>query len=94
MVTLTCTVLQGNPMSYSYRWMHNGTTINSISTGSTTSTLTLNSIRAEDFGDYLCSVSNGIQPDGADNLTLSLPSTQKIYFSIVWISEVYIILCL
>jgi len=77
MVTLTCTVIQGNPTSYSYTWMLNETTINSTFTGSTTSMLTLNSTRAEDYGNYLCSVSNGILPDGVDNLILLFPSNQK-----------------
>ena len=57
-------------MSYTYTWRHNGSTVSPTSTGSFMSLLTYNSIHAEDVGDYLCSASNGIQPDGGDSLTI------------------------
>ena len=69
-VALTCTITRGNPMSYSYTWRHNGSVVSPTSNGSTMSILTYDSTKTEDVGDYSCSVSNGILPDGGDNLTI------------------------
>ena len=57
-------------MSYSYTWRHNGSAVSPTSTRSTVSLLIYHSIHAEDVGDYSCSASNGIQPDGGDSLTI------------------------
>jgi len=64
-------------MNYSYTWMYNGTTIIPTSSGSDKSILNLTSIQDENFGVYSCSVSNGIQPDGVDNFTVSRAGNQK-----------------
>jgi len=69
-------------MNYLYTWMHNRTSINSTFTGSTSKILNLTSIKAEDVGEYSCSVSNGIQPDGVGYLTLPFPGNQKIKCSV------------
>jgi len=78
-VSLTCTVLQGNPMNFAYTWTYNGNTITPTSSGSYKSVLNLTSTEEEDIGVYFCSVSNGIQPDGADNFALTRAGNLKIY---------------
>jgi len=57
--------------------MHNETRIFPTFSGTTTSILNVTSIVAEDDGVYSCSVSNGIQPNGEDQLRLPLPGKQK-----------------
>ena len=70
-VTLTCSVITGNPMRYSFTWRHNGSVVGPTSTGSTMSILSYDSIQVEDVGDYSCTVSNGILPDGRDSMTIT-----------------------
>jgi len=65
-------------MNYSFTWMYNGAAITPTSFGLTTTILNIPSIQSEDLGDYSCSVSNGIQPDGMDNLTLTIAGNWKI----------------
>jgi len=65
-------------MDYLFTWMHNGSTIIPTSSGSTASILNIASIQAENFVEYSCSVSNGIQPDGVDILTPQVAGNQKI----------------
>ncbi len=57
-VTLTCTVVRGNPPSYSFQWYHNGVPINSTSETSTTSTLVIDSVMESNTGTYECSFTN------------------------------------
>jgi len=64
-------------MTYSYTWLKETTIISTSSSVSNANLLNLASIEAEDVGDYFCSVSNGIQPDGVDNLRLLLGGNQK-----------------
>ena len=65
-------------MNYTFTWSHNGSEVSPTSTDPTmSSTLTYDSIKFEDFGDYSCSVSNGIMPDGGDNLTITSGGRQR-----------------
>ncbi len=57
-VTLTCTVVRGNPPSYSFQWYHNGMPTNSTSETSTTSTWVIDSVVASNTGTYECNVTN------------------------------------
>ncbi len=57
-VTLTCTVVRGNPPSYSFQWYHNRMPTNSTSETSTTFTLVINSVIASNTGTYECNVTN------------------------------------
>ncbi len=57
-VTLTCTVVRGNPPSYSFQWYHNRTLISSTGAISTISTLMINSVMESSFGTYECNVAN------------------------------------
>ncbi len=57
-VTLTCTVVRGNPPSYSFKWYHNRTLISSTGAISTISTLIINSVMESSFGTYECNVAN------------------------------------
>ena len=51
-VTITCSVLRGNPSSYSYSIVHNDSVISS------NSTLILTNIQEADLGTYRCDVTN------------------------------------
>ncbi len=57
-VTLTCTVVRGNPTSYSFQWYHNRMPTNSTSETSTTSTLVIDSVMVSNTGTYKCNVTN------------------------------------
>ena len=65
--TLTCTVTRGNPMTYTYSWTHDGTTL----TDETSATLTLSSFSMDDVGTYSCRVGNDAGA-GMDSITLEL----------------------
>ena len=65
-------------MSYTFTWRHNGSVVSPTSTDPTmSSTLTYDSIKEEDVGDYSCSVSNGIMPDGGVSLTITAGGRQR-----------------
>ena len=65
-------------MTYTFTWRHNESMASPTPTESAmSSTLTYDSIKFEDVGDYLCSVSNGIMPDGRDNLTITVGGRQR-----------------
>ena len=64
-------------MSYSFTWRHNESVVSPTSTGSTMSILTYDLITEEDVGNYSCSVSNGIQPNGGDSLTITSGGRQR-----------------
>ena len=51
-VTITCSVLRGDPSSYSFSIIHNDSVI------SFNSTHTLTNIQATDLGTYYCGVTN------------------------------------
>ena len=71
-VTLTCTALLGNPMTYTFSWFHNGmSTSASIAMQQSSSTLNIASIKEDDIGVYSCSVNNGFGI-GMNNITISL----------------------
>ena len=72
-VTLTCKVTRGNPMNYTYNWMHNETIVNE-----TMRTLSINSIKDEEVGNYSCSVYNGFQPNGTSSLTITFGGMQRM----------------
>ncbi len=57
-VTLTCTVVRGNPPSYSFQWYHNGMPTSSTSETSTTFTLVIDSVMESSTGTYECNVTN------------------------------------
>ncbi len=57
-MTLTCTVVRGNPPSYSFQWYHNGMLISSTSESSNTSSLVINSVMESNTGTYECNVTN------------------------------------
>ncbi len=57
-VTLTCTVVRGNPPNYSFQWYHNGMTISSTSETSNASILVIDSVMASNTGTYECNVTN------------------------------------
>ncbi len=63
-VTLTCNVVRGNPMEYSYEWTFNGTELNS-----NTSRLFLTNFTINQTGTYFCSVTNEAGT-GTGNYTL------------------------
>ena len=73
-------------MSYSYTWRHNGSAVSPTSTGSTMSLLNYGSVRAEDAGNYSCSASNGIQPNGEDSLTIITGRKHTHLDNIIWLS--------
>ena len=71
-VTLTCTALLGNPMTYTFSWFHNGmSTSASTAMQQSSSTLNIASITEDDIGVYSCSVNNGFGI-GMNNITISL----------------------
>ncbi len=70
-VTLTCTVVRGNPPSYSFQWYHNGMPISSTSETSTTFTLGIDSVMESNTGKYECNVTNEASTE-----------SQSIYISI------------
>ena len=79
-VTLTCTALLGNPMTYTFSWFHNGmSTSASIAMQQSSSTLNIISIKEDDIGVYSCSVDNGFGI-GMNNIAISLGGT--VYISI------------
>ena len=65
-ITITCSVLRGNPSNYIY-------IITNTNTGSTTtgSTLTLTDIENTDLGTYRCDVTNDAGT-GSDTMTIEL----------------------
>jgi len=80
-------------MNYSYTWLNETTIISTSSSSvSNTSLLNLASIETEDVGDYFCSVSNNIEPDGVDNVTLLLGGNQEktVHFGYLEILNQYI----
>ena len=91
-VTLTCTALLGNPMTYTFSWFHNGmSTTASTAMQQSSSTLSITSIKEDDIGVYSCSVNNGFGI-GMNNITISFGGTvyicvedNKIYIPLkVW----------
>ena len=66
-VTITCSVLRGNPSNYAY-------VITNTNTGSTTTgpTLRLNDIVSTDFGTYRCNVTNDAGTGRSDSVTIEL----------------------
>ena len=65
MATLTCNVVRGNPMEYSYEWTFNGTELNS-----NISRLILTNFTINQTGTYYCSVTNEAGT-GTGNVTLT-----------------------
>ncbi len=57
-VTLTCTIVRGNPPSYSFQWYHNRMPISTTSETSTASTLVIDSVMESKAGTYECNVTN------------------------------------
>ena len=66
--TLTCNVTRSNPMSYTYRWVHN----NSITLSETSSMLTVNILTESNLGTYRCEVTNSAGLSGGDATTIEL----------------------
>ncbi len=66
-VTITCSVLRGNPSNYDY-------IITNTNTGSTTTgpILTLTDIMSTDLGTYRCDVTNDAGTGRSDNVTIEL----------------------
>ena len=69
-VKLTCNVIRSNPdpLNYTYMWTHLNT---SAILPVTSNTLILNTIDTDDFGAYLCAVTNGVVGD-MESITLTL----------------------
>ncbi len=65
--TLTCTVTRGNPMTYTYSWTLESTTL----PGEMSPTLSLSSFSMDDVGTYSCEVMNEAGA-GMDSITLEL----------------------
>jgi len=71
-ITLTCSVIRGNPMSYTYQWFFEANSVMMTSTMDSSNTLNYPSIEEDDVGLYTCSVTNGIGFAGTSSLTLTL----------------------
>ena len=73
-VTITCSVLRGNPSNYIY-------TITNINTSSTTTgpTLVLTSIQMTDVGTYRCDVTNDAGTGASNTVTIELGGMKSIF---------------
>lgn len=65
--TLNCTVTRGNPMTYTYSWIHEDVPL----AGETSDTLGLSSFSTDDNGTYSCVVMNKAGT-GMDSVTIVL----------------------
>lgn len=66
-VTLTCNVIKGNPMVYTYTWIH----LDTSTVFTTGASLSLPSISFSQLGTYRCDVRNSIGV-GRDSVTIEI----------------------
>ncbi len=71
-VTLTCSVIRGNPMNYVFEWSHEGVSVVTTSTMDSFNNLNYPSIKDNDVGMYTCSVTNGIGSAATSTLNITL----------------------
>ena len=79
-VTLTCTVLRGNPTIYTFNWLHEGSIISTTTSSESSSTLHILVEQAQDRGVYVCAANNSVDP-GMANITILLIGKNKIGYS-------------
>ena len=70
-LTLTCTVVRGNPMIYTFNWHHEGSTISTKTSSESSSTLNILVEHVQNSGVYVCAANNSIGP-GVANITIVL----------------------
>ncbi len=71
-VTLTCSVIRGNPMNYMFEWSHEGVSVATTSTMDSFNNLNYPSIKDTEVGSYRCSVTNGIGSAATSSLNITL----------------------
>ena len=67
-IILTCNIVRGNPMDYTYVWTDRDTMTR---LSETSSTLNLNDVNEESLGTYECAVSN-VAGTGMDSITIKV----------------------
>ena len=70
-LTLTCTVLRGNPMIYTFNWLHEGSLISNTTSSESSSTLHILVEQAQESGVYECAANNSVGL-GMANITILL----------------------
>ena len=76
-LTLTCTVVRGNPMIYTFNWLHEGSLMSNTTSSQSSSTLHILVEHAQDKGVYVCTANNSVGP-GMANITIVLIGKNKI----------------
>ena len=75
-VNLNCTVLRGNPTTYTFSWSFNETAITGFTDSSSSSTYVIESVIMSEVGVYSCRADNRVG-EGVATINITLGGKQK-----------------
>ena len=75
-VSLNCTVLRGNPSTYTFSWSFNEIAITVFTVSSSSSTYVIQSVKKSNVGIYSCRADNGIG-EGVATINITLGGKQN-----------------